>query len=158
MGAYPAGGSATRFVPQASIAHIWQDPGAFGYSEIHEAVGVLTLPRRYNHPFNMSQPPASSSMAQNIRTTPPNDSDNFKVVFEAALEVYNKKTKQSLQDHPLLTQLESCDSPTAILDLLRGQVNPNANEGLRKWLNPTIHVLHAFSGTIGEGVGLVNIN
>ena len=97
-------------------------------------------------------------MAQNIQTTPPTDSDNFKVIFEAALEAYNTKTKQSLQGHPLLTQLESCESPTAILDLLRGQVNPNANEGLRKWLNPTIHVLHAFSETLGEGVGLVNIN
>ena len=125
---------------------------------MHEAVDVLTLPRRSNRPFNMSQPLASSSMAQNIPTTPPTDSDNFKVVFEAALEVYNKKTKQSLQDHTLLTQLESCDSPAAILDLLRGQVNPNANEGLRRWLNPTIHVLHAFSETLGEGVGLVNIN
>ena len=125
---------------------------------MHEAVGVLTLPRRYNHPFNMSLPPASSSMAQNSQTTPPTNSDNFKVVFEAALEVYNKKTKQSLQGHALLTQLESCDSPAAILDLLRGQVNPNAKEGLRNWLNPMINVLYAFSETLGEGVGLVNIN
>ena len=125
---------------------------------MHEAVGVLTLPRLYNYPFNMSQPPTSSSMTQNSQTSPPTDSDNFKVVFQAALEVYNKKTKQSLQGHPLLIKLESCDSPASILDLLEGRLNPNANEGLRKWLNPTIHVLHAFSGAIGEGVGLVNIN
>jgi len=97
-------------------------------------------------------------VAQNSQTTPPTDSYNFKVIFEAALEAYKKKTKQSLQGHALLTRLESCDSPAAILDLLRGQVNPNADERLKKWLNPTINVLYAFSATLGEGVGLVNIN
>jgi hypothetical protein len=86
------------------------------------------------------------------------DSDNFKVIFESALETYKKKTEQSLESHALLSQLESCDSPTAIIDLLQSQVNPNANEGLKKWLKPTIHVLHAFSDMIGAGVGLVNIN
>ena len=107
------------------------------------------------HPLNMIQ---SSSMGQNSRTTPPTDSCNFKVIFEAALEAYNKKTKQSLQGHAFLTQLELCNSPTAVLDLLRGQVDPNADEGLKKWLSPTISVLYAFSATLGEGVGLVHIN
>lgn len=101
----------------------------------------------------MSQLPAS--MAQNI---PPTGSDSFKVIFETALDAYKRKTKQSLEGHALLTQLESCDSPAAILDLLRGQVNPNANERLKKWLNPTINVLYAFSATLGGGIGLVNIN
>ncbi|KAN0133254.1 hypothetical protein V8E53_008978 [Lactarius tabidus] len=98
----------------------------------------------------MSQLPAS--MAQNI---PPTDSDNFKVIFETALDAYKKRTKQSLEGHALLTRLESCDSPAAVLDLLRGQVNANANDGLKKWLNPTINVLYAFSATLGEGIGLI---
>jgi hypothetical protein len=97
-------------------------------------------------------------MAQNSQTIPPTDSDNFQVIFESALETYKEKTKQSLESHALFTQLESCDSPTAILDLLRSQVNPNANDGLKKWLKPTIHVLHTFSDMIGAGVELVNIN
>ena len=105
----------------------------------------------------MRQPPASSSMTQNSQTSSLNDSNNFKVIFEAALDEYKKKTKQSLGDHPLFTQLESCDSPAAILDLLRGQVNPNADEGLKKWLKPTINVLYTFSATLGSGVGLVTI-
>ena len=29
------------------------------------------------------------------------------------------------------------------------------NERLMKWLNPTVNVLHTFSRTLGEGVGLV---
>lgn len=103
----------------------------------------------------MSQPLASSSRAQ---TAPPTDSYNFKVIFEVALRAYKKKTKQSLEGHVLLTQLQTCNSPPAVLDLLRGQVDPNADEGLKKWLNPTINVLYAFSATLGGGIGLVNIN
>ncbi|KAF8262728.1 hypothetical protein EI94DRAFT_1704543 [Lactarius quietus] len=78
----------------------------------------------------MSQPPVSSSMPQNSQTAPLTDSDRFKAIFEAALEAYNKTTKQSL-------------------------VNPNADEGLKKWLKPTIHVLYAFSATLGGSVGLI---
>ena len=115
-------------------------------------------PRHCKHLLNMSQPPPSSSMEQNSQTTPPTDSYDFKVIFEAALEAYNKKTKKCLEGHPLLTQLESCNSPAAILDLLRCQVNLNADEGLKKWLSPTINVLCAFSATIGGGVGPVNTN
>ena len=97
-------------------------------------------------------------MEQKCQTILPTDSDNFQGIFESALEAYKKKTKQSPESHDLFTQLESCSSPSAILDLLRSQVNPNANDGLKKWLKPTIHVLHAFSDMIGTGVGLVNIN
>jgi hypothetical protein len=106
------------------------------------------------HPLNMLQALASNSVGQSPRT----DSHKFKVILEVALDAYNKKTKQSLQGHALLTQLESCDSSTAILNLLRGQVKPDTDEGLKKWLNPTINVLYAFSATLGEGVGLVNID
>ena len=98
-------------------------------------------------------------MAQNTQSsTPPTDSYNFKAIFEAALKAYKKKTKQNLERHALLTQLQTCDSPAAILDLLQDQVDPNADEGLKKWLNPTINVLYAFSATLGGGIGLVNIN
>ncbi|KAF8273970.1 hypothetical protein EI94DRAFT_1696285 [Lactarius quietus] len=93
--------------------------------------------------------------AMNSQTTPLTDSDRFKVIFEAALEAYNKTTKQSLEGHPLLTQLKSCDSPTAILDLLRGLINLNADEGLKKWLKPMIHILYAFSATLGGGISLI---
>ncbi|KAH8992481.1 hypothetical protein EDB92DRAFT_1815979 [Lactarius akahatsu] len=106
----------------------------------------------------MNQPPASSSMVQNGQTTPPTDSYNFKVIFEAAPEAYKKKTKQSIESHTLFTQLKTCGSPDTVLDLLRGQVNPNADEGFKKWLNPTINVMCAFSGTLGEGIGVVNTN
>ncbi|KAH8980416.1 hypothetical protein EDB92DRAFT_1820571 [Lactarius akahatsu] len=60
-------------------------------------------------------------------------------------------------------RLQACDSPAAILTILQEQVDQfkqsrSADERLHKWLDPTINVLYAFSQTLGEGVGLVNIN
>jgi hypothetical protein len=46
-------------------------------------------------------------------------SSNFQSVFNVALEAYEKTTKNKLLAHPLATQLQSCDSPTAILTVLR---------------------------------------
>lgn len=68
-------------------------------------------------------------MAQNSQATLPTNS--YSVVFEAALKEYKEKTRQSLEGHTLLTQLEICDSPTAVVGILEGQVNANANEGLK---------------------------
>ncbi|KAH9031840.1 hypothetical protein EDB84DRAFT_155858 [Lactarius hengduanensis] len=124
----------------------------------HQGAHQRFLPQLHSRsydPLNMSQPPASSSMVQNSQTTPPIDSYNFKVIFEAALEAYKKKTKQSIESHALFTQLKTCGSPDTVLDLLRGQVNLSADEGFKKWLNPTINVLFAFSGTLGEGIGVI---
>jgi hypothetical protein len=33
----------------------------------------------------------------------------------------------------------------------------NGDNGLTKWVAPTVNVLYAFSATIGGGIGLVNI-
>lgn len=54
----------------------------------------------------------------------------------------------------------ACDSPTPILTVLHQQVrefdqSQSSNEALSKWLDPTVNVLYALSGTLGEGVGLV---
>jgi hypothetical protein len=76
------------------------------------------------------------------------------------LEAYEKTTKSKLLDHPLATQLQSCDSPAAILSVLTDLVRQleqrhSSDERLRTWLDPTVNVLFAFSATLGEGVGLV---
>lgn len=85
------------------------------------------------------------------------------VNFESALRAYEKTTKKDLTAHPLIAQLQRCDSPAAILTLLQDQVNQltqsrSGDEKLQRWLNPTINVLYAFSATLSEGVGLVNVN
>jgi hypothetical protein len=89
---------------------------------------------------------------------------NFASIFNAALESYKRKTKKDLASHPLLPNLQSCQSPEAVLAVLREQVpggasnqsrNDNDDDGLTKWVTPTVNVLYSFSGTIGQGVGLV---
>ncbi|KAF8487324.1 hypothetical protein DFH94DRAFT_678356 [Russula ochroleuca] len=84
---------------------------------------------------------------------------NFMSIFDAALENYKRKTKNDLASHPLLPILQSCDSPDAVLTVLREQIpafsqSQNDDEGLTKWVTPTVNVLYAFSATLGQGVGL----
>ena len=89
---------------------------------------------------------------------------SFSSTSNAALETYNRKTKQNLASHPLLARLQSCESPEAILTVLREQTpefgrSQNSDNGLRvtKWVTPTVNVLYSFSATLGGVVGLVNI-
>jgi len=119
------------------------------------------LPQRYCRLLNKGQSPTSSSMSKNPATTA--SSSNFTIIFEKALNAYQTKTKQDLITHPLASQLQACDSPAAILTILQDQVHRfeqsrSGDERLRRWLNPTINVLYAFSATLGEGIGLVHIN
>jgi hypothetical protein len=84
-------------------------------------------------------------------------SSNFQLIFDNALKTYKKSTKNDLLKHPLIDRLQACDSPRNILNVLQEQVQ-ELNESKRsntKWLDPIVNVLHTFSGTIGEGVGLV---
>ena len=96
-----------------------------------------------------SQVPATSS------------SSNFQLIFNTALKAYEKKTKRDLLAHPLVSQLQACDSSTSILAVLQSQVDDldqaQKNEGLTKWLSPTVNVLLTFSATIGGGVSLVSV-
>jgi hypothetical protein len=83
-------------------------------------------------------------------------------IFNAALESYKNKTKKDLASHPLLPSLQSCDSPEAILTVLRQEIpafgrSQNDDDRLTKWVTPTVNVLYSFSATLGGGVGLVNI-
>ncbi|KAH8986870.1 hypothetical protein EDB92DRAFT_1220167 [Lactarius akahatsu] len=94
--------------------------------------------------------------------TPPtaSSSSNLQAIFCASLDTYKKKTKKDLLAHPLMVQLQTCNSPTDILDVLRTQVqqfgqSTSGDDRLTKWLNPTVNVLYAFSAALGEGVGLV---
>ena len=82
--------------------------------------------------------------------------------FNVALEKYNRKTKQDLANHPLLPRIQSCESPEAILTILREQTpefnqSQNSDDGLTNWVAPTVNVLYSFSATLGGVVGLVNI-
>ncbi|KAI0280610.1 hypothetical protein BGY98DRAFT_311095 [Russula aff. rugulosa BPL654] len=63
---------------------------------------------------------------------------NYQQIFSVALDSYEKKTGNDLRSNPLLPRLETCKSPDARLS---------------NWLNPTVKVIVAFSGTITAAIG-----
>ena len=88
-------------------------------------------------------------------------STNFETIFTAALKEYKKQTKRDIASHPLATQLQSCDSPSAILAILRARVqkldqSQSTDEKWLGWVDPTVNVLYALSVTLASGVGLVS--
>jgi hypothetical protein len=99
-------------------------------------------------------------MSQTPATTSSGFSSNLECIFVAALKSYKKKTRKDLKNHDLFRQLETCDSPAAILAAFQADQfdssRTESNHRLNKWLIPTINVLSAFSDTLGGGVSLVN--
>jgi len=92
--------------------------------------------------------------------SPSTSRSNLESIFNAALRTYSKKTGKDITSHPLATELQSCDSPDAILALLRRQIptpdpSQSGDETFAKCLVPTVNVLYTLSDTLGEGVGLV---
>ena len=88
-------------------------------------------------------------------------SPELHATFEASMEEYEKKTGKSLVTHPLMAQLQGCNSPTNILVVLRSQVarseeTTSADEKLIKWLKSIVNVLSPSSPVIGACIGLVN--
>lgn len=84
------------------------------------------------------------------------------MVINNALDEYKKRTKSDLLAHPLVAELQSCNSPSAILAVLQQQTHGldqsrSSDERLSRWLNPTINVLYALSSTLAAGVGLVRL-
>ena len=99
-------------------------------------------------------------MSQTPATIASSSSSPFQAIFQAALKSYQKQTKNDLLGHPLASQLQDCDSTTAIIAILQEQVQQfdkshSGDERLTKWLGPTVNVLSAFSATISGGVSLV---
>jgi hypothetical protein len=90
-------------------------------------------------------------------------SSNFQSILNAALELYEKKTNNKLLTHPLAAQLQSCDSPAAILSVLQDLIQKfdqrrHNDERLANCLKPTVNVIYAFSSTLAQGVGPVSLN
>ncbi|KAH9052799.1 hypothetical protein EDB87DRAFT_1691449 [Lactarius vividus] len=125
-------------IHKASIVHL---PTLTRTQIIHDFSTIITPP--------MSQTPSTAT-----------SSSRFQDIFNAALKSYQKRTKTDIITHPLASQLQSCDSTSAILALLQDQVRQfdqahSDDDRLTKWLIPTVNVLYAFSAAVSEGVSLV---
>ena len=87
---------------------------------------------------------------------------NFQLVFDSALETYKQRTKKDLLTHPLAGRLGACKLASSVLIVLQEQVqelnqSQRRNERLTRWLDPTVKVLHAFSGALEKDVTLVRL-
>ena len=87
----------------------------------------------------------------------------YQVIFDNALKAYKTKTGKDLKSDPLFHTLETCNSPDAVLTLLRQQIpgvgqSVNSDERLTNWLNPVVNVLYNFAETIGVVVSLVSFD
>jgi hypothetical protein len=89
-------------------------------------------------------------------------SSRLQVLFDAALQSYEKQTGMRLADHPLARQLDNCYSVDSIMDILQQQARAFTKFRRDEYkfmtsLKRAVHVLHALSSctSLGEGVGLV---
>ena len=109
-------------------------------------------------------PMGSRAMSESALPSTSTSHYKFAPMFNIALVKYKRKTKQDLTKHPLLPRFQSCDSPEAILTVLREQTpesesnqSQNSDDGFTKWVTPTVNVLYSFSAALGGVFGLVNI-
>ena len=86
----------------------------------------------------------------------------FRIYFDAALQDYKDKTRNTLADHPIAKQLEACESVNSITAILQEQARSfrefRENDGkLMKALNSSVDVLCAPSirSALDEAIGLV---
>ena len=93
--------------------------------------------------------------------TASSSADNFTAILNAASVEYHRITKKRLDTHPFAALLDTCNTPEAILNVFRTQAQAfsqfrEGDQKLMAWLDPIVHILFAFSGTLGEGIGLVS--
>jgi len=88
-------------------------------------------------------------------------SSTFLVLFDTALQDYEKQTGTKLADHPLAKQLEVCDSVGSITDFLQERTRAfrefRGEDGkLMRSLKRIVHVLYNLSAStvLGEGIGI----
>jgi len=94
--------------------------------------------------------------------TPNASTSNFTPIFQTACDEYKKLTGRNLATHPFAAELDHCNSPDGVLDVLGKQLqvftrSRKHNEKLLAWLNPIACVLFKFSLALGEGIALVSI-
>jgi hypothetical protein len=86
---------------------------------------------------------------------------NFTAIFDAASNEYKTLTKQDLKTHPFAAAIENSNSPDSIMDVFRKYAQAfdkfcKGDDKLMAWLTPIVNILFTFSGTLGEGIGLVS--
>ena len=92
------------------------------------------------------------------QATPP--ASNYQLITTALVD-YAQITGIDLATNPFAAELEKSTSPEAILQLLQGREKAfkeyrDGNRRLISYLRPTVNVIQAFSGILGDAVSLVS--
>ena len=97
-------------------------------------------------------------MSNSHPVTTASSSSNFQLIFDNALNAYEKRANEDLHAHPLATELQNCNSPSEILAVLHQGLDQSlrSHDRWTKWLSPTVNVLHMLPRTLGECIGLVS--
>ena len=87
---------------------------------------------------------------------------SIQLVINNALKAYEKCTKIDLLTHPLVFELQACNSFATILAVLHQQVQgleQSRSSGDRRttWLDLTVKVMYAFSATLEGRADLVSL-
>ena len=88
-------------------------------------------------------------------------SSRLQVVFEAALQDYEKQTGIALANHPLAEKLQNCDSVESVTAVLRDQTQAfsefRGKDKVLKLLKHAISALYTLSAAadFGHAIGLV---
>ena len=89
------------------------------------------------------------------------ESSHLQVLFEAALQDYQKQTGVALATHPLAEQLQNCDSVESVTAIFREQTQAFSEfqdkDKVLKPLKKAVSVLNKLSTTanFGMDIGLV---
>jgi hypothetical protein len=94
----------------------------------------------------------------------PSPSSRLQVLFESALQDYEKQTGTKLTEHPLARQLETCDSVESVTAVIQGQGRDfgefKGSEGkVSKSLQRAVSVLYPLStsAVLGNATSLVRL-
>lgn len=125
------------------------------YAALYTLHQRRTLCRISLEQYNPSPSPFMSH-AYPTASSSSNQVSNFEVIINNALDKYKKRTKKNVLEHPLITELEACNTPSAILSLLQQRVqSQRRDDRWTRWLDATVNVVYSLSGTLGQGVGMV---
>jgi hypothetical protein len=114
------------------------------------------------HPSSSNQQYAAfmSSPSTGVTGHPTISSSNLQLIIDA-LGDYADRMGIDFSTNPFAAELQRCNTPDAILRLLRQRENAfirfrESNRTLINCFSPAVQVLHAFSATFGEAVSLVS--
>ena len=84
-------------------------------------------------------------------------------ILDVALSEYKKNTGKDLKSHPIAIELQRCNTIDGIMVILQRQANTveqlrDSNPRLMKWIRSSVHIINAFSDTLGDGVSLVRLS